>query len=472
MKIRLFLVIKERKLEKYIENYFELPDIEVICMGHLKSPWQKLVRSCGDVIVISESFIPLSLESSISLLNALPEMPTTILLHNRDSSEEHAKLFACGADVVLYTGIQDTSIAEAIYTAVESRRKFYQQNQIDFKLKASPKLTDFVSNNEKMRMFMDEVQQIIPNNTPLLILGETGVGKEHLAKTIHAESLRSKGPFIPVNIAGLPEQLLESELFGHEQGAFTGAIRSRRGAFELAHNGTIFLDEIGEMPLHLQAKLLRVLQDYELRPIGGEKAIWVDVRVIAATNRNIEEEVNKGTFRKDLFYRLNVVTLTIPPLRERSEDIPPLSRNFIDFYRRKYAKKIFGISDTAMNALCSYDWPGNIRELMNVLERTVILCKGNTITLDHLPKNFSENISNISFIAGEKPTCPAEWENKTLPEVSNEILTKTEKLYIEMVLRKTKGKVGEAAKIAGIHSRGFYNKMKILNIQKEAFKQK
>ena len=470
MKIRLFLVIKEKKLEKYLEDYFELPDIEVICLGHLKSPWQKLVRSCGDVIVISESFIPLSLESSISLLNTLPETPTTILLHNRDSSEEHAKLFASGADVVLYTGIQDISIAEAIYTAIESRRKFYQQNQSDYKLKTSPKLTDFASNNEKMRMFMDEVQQIIPNNTPLLILGETGVGKEHLAKTIHAESPRSKGPFIPVNIAGLPEQLLESELFGHEQGAFTGAIRSRRGAFELAHNGTIFLDEIGEMPLHLQAKLLRVLQDYELRPIGGEKSIWVDVRVIAATNRNIEEEVNKGTFRKDLFYRLNVVTLTIPPLRERSEDIPFLSRNFIEFYRKKYSKKIFGISDTVMSALYSYDWPGNIRELMNVLERTVILCKENTITIDLLPKNFSENINNTTSATGEKTVYTSEWENKTLPEVTDEILANAEKLYIEMVLKKTKGKVGEAAKIAGIHSRGFYNKMKILNIKKEHFK--
>lgn len=470
MKIRLFLVVKEKKLEKYLEKYFELPDIEIICLGHLKSAWQKLVRSCGDVIVISESFIPLSLESSISLLNTLPGTPTTILLHNRDSSEEHAKLLACGADVVLYTSIQDTSIAEAIYTTIESRRKFYQQNQIDYKLKTYPKLTDFASNNEKMRMFMDEVQQIIPNNTPLLILGETGVGKEHLAKTIHVESPRSKGPFIPVNIAGLPEQLLESELFGHEQGAFTGAIRSRRGAFELAHNGTIFLDEIGEMPLHLQAKLLRVLQDYELRPIGGEKPIWVDVRVIAATNRNIEEEVNKGNFRKDLFYRLNVVTLTIPSLRERSEDIPPLSRNFIDFYRRKYTKKISGISDTAMNALCSYDWPGNIRELMNVLERTVILCKGNAITLDHLPKNFSENINNISSIPGDKNLFQTEWTNKTLPEIIKEILSNVEKNYIEMVLRKTKGRVGEAAKIAGIHPRGFFNKMKSLDIKKEAYK--
>ncbi len=470
MKIRLLLAIKDKKLEKYLEDYFSLPDTEVKCFGQLKSPWQKLVRSCGDVIVISEEIIPLSIESNISLLNTLPETPTTILLHNRDSSEEHAKLLASGADAVIFTGIQDISIAEAIYASVDSRRKFYSQTRIDYKLKTSPKLTDFNSNNQKMRMFMDEVQQIIPNNTPLLILGETGVGKEHLAKVIHSESPRSKGPFIPVNIAGLPEQLLESELFGHEQGAFTGAIRSRRGAFELAHNGTIFLDEIGEMPLHLQAKLLRVLQDYELRPVGSEKSIWIDVRVIAATNRNIEEEVNRGTFRKDLFYRLNVVTLTVPPLRERPEDIPQIAKNFVDLYKRKYAKNVTSIAESTMKALCSYDWPGNIRELMNVMERSVILAKGSAITLDQLPRNFSDSAvsSNTAFI--DKLAAPMAWENKTLPEITSETINNIEKLYLQMALTKTKGKVGEAAKIAGIHPRGFFGKMKNFGIKKEDFK--
>ena len=470
MKIRLLLVIKEKRLEKYLDEYFSLPDIEVKCFGQLKAPWQKLVRSCGDIIVISEEIIPLSIESNISLLNSLPENPTTILLHNRDSSEEHAKLLASGADTVLFAGIQDVSIAEAISASVESRRKFYSQTRTDYKLKTSPKLTDFNSANQKMRMFMDEVQQIIPNSTPLLILGETGVGKEHLAKVIHSESPRSKGPFIPINIAGLPEQLLESELFGHEQGAFTGAIRSRRGAFELAHNGTIFLDEIGEMPLHLQAKLLRVLQDYELRPIGGEKSIWIDVRVIAATNRNIEEEVNKGTFRKDLFYRLNVVTLTVPPLRERAEDIPQIARNFVELYRKKYAKNVSSISDVAMKALCSYDWPGNIRELMNVMERSVILSKGSSITMEQLPRNFSDSAVSSGNMFSDKMSAPLNWENKTLPEVTAEAITNIEKLYIQMVLTKTKGRVGEASKLAGIHPRGFYGKMKGFSIKKEEFR--
>ncbi|HBM15990.1 MAG TPA: sigma-54-dependent Fis family transcriptional regulator [Lentisphaeria bacterium] len=470
MKIRLLLAVKDRKLEKYLEDYFSMPDIEVKCLGQLKSAWQKLVRSCGDIIVISEEHIPISLEANIALLNSLPETPTTILLHNRDSSEENAKLLASGADTVLFVGIQDVSIAEAIYASIESRRKFYSQNRIsDYKLKTSPKLTDFNSLNQKMRMFMDEVQQIIPNDTPLLILGETGVGKEHLAKIIHAESPRSRGPFIPVNIAGLPEQLLESELFGHEQGAFTGAIRSRRGAFELAHNGTIFLDEIGEMPLHLQAKLLRVLQDYELKPVGGEKSIWVNVRVIAATNRIVEEEVNKGTFRKDLFYRLNVVTLTVPPLRERPEDIPQIAKNFVELYRKKYSKRSVSISDNAMKALSSYDWPGNVRELMNVIERLVILSKGQTITLDQLPRNFSDNQSMLSNALHAK-TAPSSWDNKTMPEVITEAISEIEKLYIQSVLTKTKGRVGEAAKIAGVHPRGFYGKMKDYSISKENFK--
>ena len=203
---------------------------------------------------------------------------------------------AAGADVVLYSGISEKSLAEAIERTLESRRQLHQIDRFDRKGSSRPRIDDFISDSGKMQMFMDEVHQIIPSSSVLLITGETGVGKEHLAKAIHAESPRSAGPFIAVNTAALPEQLLESELFGHEQGAFTGAVRSRRGAFELAHGGTIFLDEIGEMPLHLQTKLLRVLQDYEVQPVGSEAPIWVDVRIIAASNRNLEEEVAAGNF--------------------------------------------------------------------------------------------------------------------------------------------------------------------------------
>jgi transcriptional regulator with GAF, ATPase, and Fis domain len=275
---------------------------------------------------------------------------------------------------------------------------------------------------------------------------------------------------VTVNTAALPEQLLESELFGHEQGAFTGAIRSRRGAFELAHGGTIFLDEIGEMPLHLQAKLLRVLQDYEVRPIGGESPIWVDVRVIVATNRDLEKEVQEGNFRQDLYYRLSVVTLIIPPLRKRRTDIPAIAEQFLRYYRNKIGREIDRISQPAMDALCRYDWPGNVRELMNVIERAMLLCKSREITLKDLPGSFHEDRSPVRAILPNDNVAPFSWEDKTLPEVQREVLHRVERLYLQMVLEKTGGRVGQAAQIAGIHPRGLYNKMKQLGLRKEDFK--
>jgi transcriptional regulator with PAS, ATPase and Fis domain len=320
-----------------------------------------------------------------------------------------------------------------------------------------------------MQLFMEEVHQVIPSDSPILLLGETGVGKEHLAKAIHAESPRSVGPFVSLNTAAMPENLLESELFGHEQGAFTGAIRYRRGAFELAHGGTIFLDEIGEMPLHLQAKLLRVLQDYEVRPVGGEKTIRLDVRVIASTNRSLEAEVARGNFRQDLYYRLSVLTLTIPPLRHRREDIPTMVRRFITFFRYKIGREINGLSDQALQALCNYDWPGNVRELMNVIERAMLLCKTDVINMAELPNVFHGNPAASAALSGVTWGA-AEWLNKTLPELQKEVSAQVERLYLEMVLKKTGGRVAETARIAGIHPRGLYNKMKQAGLRKEAFK--
>ncbi|MBF0469578.1 MAG: sigma-54-dependent Fis family transcriptional regulator, partial [Desulfamplus sp.] len=313
--------------------------------------------------------------------------------------------------------------------------------------------------------------QVVSSDATLLILGETGVGKEHLAKAIHAEGPRSNGPFIAVNTAALPEQLLETELFGHEQGAFTGAIRARRGAFELAHNGTIFLDEIGDMPLHLQTKLLRVLQDYEFVPIGGEEPIWVDVRVIAATNKDLEKEIELGRFRRDLFYRISVVSLTIPPLCRRREDIPAMIRNFISYYRKKIGRDVIGISEEAIQLMSRYVWPGNVRELMNVIERAMLLCRTDTINPEDLPESIFNPPGEFNLIPVENQILnTASWENKTLPEVTAEIINHVERIYIEMVLKKVNGRVGKAAKVSGIHPRGLYNKMRLLGIRKEDFK--
>ena len=470
MLIRLVLAIKDKSLERYLEDKFSLPDVRVECYGQLRTAWQKVVRSCGDVIVISEPLVLHPIENGIDFLNNLPENPTTVILNDSDSSEKLARLTAAGADVVLYTGISKKGLLEALETTLEYRRQFIQKGWIGRKTLIAPKISDFLLDSEIMRIFIEEVQQVIASDAPILLLGETGVGKEHLAKAIHAESQRSAGPFIAVNAAAVPEQLLESELFGHEQGAFTGATRYRRGAFELAHGGTIFLDEIGEMPLHLQPKLLRVLQDYEIKPVGGENNIWTDTRVIAATNRNLEQEIARKNFRKDLYYRLSVLVLTIPPLRNHKEDIPGLARRFVNYYRYKIGREINRLSEQALNVLCNYDWPGNTRELMNVIERAMILCKTDEINIVDLPHSFHQNTYQMEqILRGEKFT-PTTWMNKTLPEVQQYVMDKAEELYLAMVLKKTHGRVGQAAQIAGIHPRGLYNKMKRLGLRKENFK--
>lgn len=469
MLLRLVIALKDRELAERLEESFSPSSVLVECHGQGPGTLQKVLQSCADVIVISDSLLPRPVDSGIAMLNNLPENPTTVILHDYDASREHAELTAAGADVVLYSKIPFEILAEAIEATLESRRQLAQLDRSE-RRNLSPKLNDFVSASESMQLFISDVQQVAPSNSALLILGETGVGKEHLAKAIHAESSRSNGPFIALNTAALPEQLLESELFGHVRGSFTGATRSRRGAFEQAHGGTIFLDEIGEMPLHLQTKLLRVLQDLEVRPVGSDKSIWVDVRVIAATNRDLEQEIHQGNFRKDLYYRLSVMTLTIPPLRDRREDIPALARRFLTYYRYKIGKDVPRISDESLQALYHYEWPGNVRELMNVIERAILICKGDEITLQDLPTVFHKGPLLSGRMNYTSSLVPDTWRNMTLPEVREQIVDQVEKLYLQMVLTETKGRISQAAHIAGIHTRALYNKMKRHGIRKEVFK--
>ena len=470
MLIRVGLSVKDRNMQNHLEKALSYFDVRVESFGHLRSAWQKVVRSGCDVIVISEALIPRPTDNSIAVLNELPENPTTVILHESDSAEEHAQLTAAGADVVLFAGISKKSMEEALETTLESRRQFILRKRFDRRGLAEPKISDFVSESHVMQLFMEEVRQVIPSDSPILLLGETGVGKEHLAKAIHAESPRSAGPFISVNMAGIPEQLLESELFGHEQGAFTGAIRYRRGAFELAHGGTIFLDEIGDIPSHLQVKLLQVLQNYEIKPVGAENTLDLDVRVIAATNQKLEDEIARGNFRQDLYYRLSVLMLTIPPLRERKEDIPTMVRRFMTYYRYKIGREINGISDQALKALRGYEWPGNVRELMNVIERAILLCKGDVITMVELPNVLHGGVSAPNMILSGVNSESPDWTDKAWPELQREIMDQVEKLYLQKVLKKARGRVGQAARIAGIHPRGLYNKMKQFGLRKEDFK--
>jgi len=469
MLIRTALAVKDNVLQAHLEGKLSSSDVRVETLGGSRSVWQKVLRCGCDVIVISEALIPAPTEIGIGMLNELPENPTTIVILDSDSAEAHAQSTAAGADVVLYAGISKKSMFEAIETALDSRRQFIQRRRYDRRGAADPRISDFVSESRAMQLFMEDVLQVIPGDSPILLLGETGVGKEHLAKAIHAQSPRSVGPFVSINMAAMPDQLLESELFGHEKGAFTGAIRYRRGAFELAHGGTIFLDEIGEMPLHLQTKLLRVLQDYEVKPVGGEAAIELDVRVIAATNHNLEEEIAGGRFRQDLYYRLSVMMLTIPPLRYRREDIPAMVRRFMAFFRYKIGREINGVSDRALQALCDYDWPGNVRELMNVIERAILLCKTDEITMVELPHVFRGEAPGAAVFP-EGGFNVNDWLNKTLPQVQQAVWEQVERQYLSLLLQKNRGRVDLTARMAGIHPRGLYNKMRRLGLRKEDFK--
>lgn len=310
-----------------------------------------------------------------------------------------------------------------------------------------------VGTSPAMQELYGMIERIAETNSNILIEGESGTGKELVARAIHEKSHRAKNAFIPINCGALPDALLESELFGHARGAFTGAVESKQGLFEAASNGTIFLDEIAEMPQSLQVKLLRVLQDGEIRAVGDTEIKKVDVRIIAATNKELSGEVIKGSFRNDLFYRLSVISLRLPLLQERKEDIPLLIHHFLSKFNLLYNRQIEGITTQAMQQILEYSWPGNVRELENVIERAVILEKGKTI----LPKTLS-----LSKKYRDMPS-EAIAQYKSLEEM--------EKEHIETVLKAVEGNRTKAANILGIGRRTLYDKIVAYGIKEQQDKE-
>lgn len=299
-----------------------------------------------------------------------------------------------------------------------------------------------IGTSPAIKKLFETLSMVAPTEATILLLGESGTGKELVANAIHQNSPRRERSYVKVNCAALPETLLESELFGHEKGAFTGAIDKKKGRFELADGGTIFLDEIGEMSLPTQTKILRVLQEREFEPVGGTRTIKVDVRIIAATNKQLEQEVSKGMFREDLYYRINVVPITIPPLRERSADIPLLAGHFLGIYSKKNKRVIRGFDPGVMQAFIQHAWPGNVRELENIVERMVIMSKGDTIALDGLPAA----LTNLQQEEGGKPS------PTSLRDVEREIIVKT--------LQQQGGNRTKTAAILGITRKTLQNKIK------------
>jgi two-component system response regulator HydG len=302
--------------------------------------------------------------------------------------------------------------------------------------------SNIIGKSPKMRELFETLSMVAPTGATVLLLGESGTGKEIIANAIHQNSPRREKPYVKVNCAALPETLLESELFGHEKGAFTGAIDKKKGRFERADGGTIFLDEIGEMSLPTQTKILRVLQERDFEPVGGTKTIKVDVRIIAATNKHLEEEVSKGRFREDLYYRINVVPIIIPPLRDRREDIPLLAEHFLRIYSEKNRRTIKGFEQGVMQAFIQHSWPGNVREIENIMERMVIMSKGDTITLDDLPP----------ALAGRQQEEESTPSPTSLKDVERETIVKT--------LQQAGGNRTKTAAILGISRKTLQNKIR------------
>jgi len=326
---------------------------------------------------------------------------------------------------------------------VETFRDLRYVEELHKEIEKAYSFENIISKNNKIKHILEILPTIAVTESSVLITGESGTGKELFARAIHNLSGRGKRPFVAINCGGFPETLIESELFGYEAGAFTGATKAKPGRFALAEGSTLFLDEIGDLPHHLQVKLLRVLQEKTYEPLGGIKTLKADVRIVAATNRKLETMIAEGTFRQDLFYRINVIELEIPPLRERMEDLPLLVNHFIGHFSAIHDKDISGITNDALNALISHDYPGNVRELENIIEHGCVLCPGNLIRSKHLPEWLRPRIENT---------------------VTASNLAEVEKQFIISILKKNKWNRLATAKELKIHKTTLFRKMKKLHI--------
>jgi two-component system NtrC family response regulator len=365
--------------------------------------------------------------------------------------ENAVKALQMGADDYISKPVDLEELDLLINRIIEHKCLVSENEMLKSQLIEKYRFSSLVSESPKMEEILNLAGRVAESKATVLVTGESGTGKEVLAKAIHFLSPRKDKPFIAVNIPALPENLIESELFGHEKGSFTGADKLRKGRFELADKGTIFLDEVGDIPLSTQVKLLRVLQEQQIERIGSTESINIDVRIIAATNQSLEVKISEGSFREDLFYRLNIVSIKIPPLRERKEDILPLLQFFIDKYSQKNNKENIEISKEAVDLLLKYNYPGNVRELENIVERAIVLSRKNLITVNDLPLNVKgfvqENSTNIF--------------SETLVEQVEAL----EKKLIYDALKKSSGNQTQAGKILGISERNLRYKLKKYGIK-------
>jgi DNA-binding NtrC family response regulator len=416
---------------------------EVLLASNGKEALQLFRHETVD-LVITDVVMPK--KDGIELLEAVKGLrPETevIVISAQGTIEKAVQAMKSGAFDFIEKPINPRVISLLVERALEKQTLILQNRDLRSRLEDKFHFKNIIGRSEKMVKIFELIHHIAPYDSSVLIIGESGTGKELIANAIHYNSPRASMPFIKVSCASLSEGIIESELFGHEKGAFTGAVTSRKGRFELAHQGTLFLDEVEDIPPATQIKLLRVLQEGEFERVGGNKTNKVNIRIIAASNRDLQEAVKQGIFREDLYYRLNVVNIKLPRLRDRRDDIPFLVNFFIEKYNQKYHMKVEGVSQRTMNLLMDYEWTGNVRELENTIESTMVISSPKVIDIQHLPQEMRDLKGKPETIQFEIGT--------PLEEIEKEMLIQT--------LRATKGNKRKAAKLLGINVRTIHRKI-------------
>jgi len=442
MAIEKILVVDDESLVRdFLREVLKAEDYEVLTAEDGLSALKEVERDGIDLVITDVRMPKLN---GIDLLKEVKKRsPSTlvVVITAYGTIENAVEAMKNGACDYITKPLSPEQIKLAIQKVSQHKNLLNENRYLRSEVNQRYNFEQLIGRSPQMRRVYEMIERVAPTNATVLIQGESGTGKELVARAIHYHSPRKDKPFVKVNCAALPEDLLESELFGHERGAFTGAVSKREGRFELADRGTLLLDEISETSPAFQAKLLRVLQEQEFERVGGSKTIKVDVRVIATTNKDPKQAIREGKFREDLYYRLNVLPIYLPPLRERKEDIPLLVQHFLEKYSRQNGLRIKSLSKNCLDVMMQYEWPGNVRELENVIERAVVMSEGETI--------FPENISLSSPVQKTSLSFP---EEITLEEMEKRLILHT--------LQRTGGNRTEAAKILGISVRTVRNKLK------------
>ena len=450
----ILLVEDDRGLRELLQEELEAEDYRVTACGDAERALQILATDTPSLLI---SDLRLPGADGLSLLPALQQCeapPAVLIITAFGSVQQAVKALQSGADDFLTKPLEMDHFLLTVSRLLENRQL---RNEVQHyrSLLAVEQFNGIVGQSPAMQQLFHQIRQIARADGPVLVQGESGTGKELVARALHDQSSRSDGPYLVVNCGGIPGELMESEFFGHAAGAFTGARTQRAGLFQQADGGTLMLDELGEMPLPLQAKLLRVLQDGRLRPVGTDHELQVDVRIIAATNRNLTEAVADGSFREDLFYRLETFAIQVPPLRARGDDVLRLAQFFLARLNARQQTRIKGFSDEALGVLQAYPFPGNVRELQNAVERAATFCDSSLIEPRHLPQRICEQLTDpdmpISPVLEGPTTLPRTGDPEGMPSLET-----VQRHYIHQVLHATGGNKRRAAEILGITRRTLY----------------